>query len=431
MEAASESLRERELDIAREVAHAFVSASTPVEVFRLALARLTPLVRASFSSVFERDPHDSTLLKLTCAHNWPQSSARYLGQLRIRVGRGPTGRAVAEQQPVEVSDVFADPALREWWDPARELGFASLMSLPLRTAGAASGAVTFYFTEPHRFDDDERHLLTLIADQLAVAGARVAATAALRQELDEVRAENERVRAQLGAGAASTRLKDEFLSNISHELRTPLTAIIGYADLLADGQAGELPDRQRVLVSRVDGAAHVLLELINDLLELTQVRLGRVSVNAGPDDAVLLAQRALDAAGPPPPQLQVELVAEAERLPVLVDGDKVVKILCHLLSNAYKFTTHGRVTLSVRAGTDDGARVAEWVVLDTGVGIPADQQDEIFDEFRQVDGSSTRLYGGTGLGLALSRALAQLIDGHITVRSQAGAGSEFRLVVPR
>jgi GAF domain-containing protein len=103
------SLRDRELDVAREVAHAFITASSPLEVYRLALARLTPLVRAKFSSVFHRDPADPTLLKLTCAHNWPQSSARYLGQLRVREGRGPTGRAVAESRSIEVRDVFADP----------------------------------------------------------------------------------------------------------------------------------------------------------------------------------------------------------------------------------------------------------------------------------------------------------------------------------
>ena len=424
-DAGSESLRARELDVAREVAHAFVSATTPVEVYRLALARLTPLVRASFSSVFERDPYDDTLLKLTCTHNWPQSSARYLGQLRIRVGRGPTGAAVAERRAIEVSDVFADPAQREWWDPARELGFTSLIALPLRTAGESTGAVTFYFEERHTFDDDERHLLMLIADQLSVAGARVALSAQLRQERDEARAENEQLRSQLGMGAEAQRNKDEFLSNISHELRTPLTAIIGYTDLLKGGQAGELADRQRVLVTRIDSSAHVLLRLINDLLELTQIRLGRTTANPAPDDAILLARRALAEAGTPPAHLKVNMVSEHERLPITVDGDKIVRILENLLSNAYKFTAHGTVTLQVRTHRD----TVEWVVRDTGIGIARAQMERIFDEFRQVDGSSTRLYGGTGLGLALSRALAEVVGGRITVSSEEGKGSEFVLAL--
>jgi signal transduction histidine kinase len=430
MNAGTDSLRDRELDVAREVAHAFLKATTAVEVHRLALARVTPLVRASFSSVFQRDPADPTLLKLTCAQNWPQSSARYLGELRLRVGRGPTGRAVAEQRAVEVRDVFADPALREWWDPARELGFTSLISLPLRAGGEAVGALTFYFDAPHDFDDDERHLLTLVADQLAVASARAESQDAVRRELERLRTENAALRDRVGAGEESKRLKDEFLSNISHELRTPLTSILGYASMMSGGHTGALQEPQLKAVERIEGSANVLLRLITDLLELSQVKLGRASLNIAPDDAVLIAQRALDAAGAAQPGVRVKFDAPSERMPLMVDGEKVVKVLENLLTNAYKFTSEGTVTLSVRPARDDGVHAVEWVVSDTGIGIDADKLDTIFDEFRQVDGSSTRLYGGTGLGLALCRGLARLLGGRITVSSTPGAGSEFRLLVP-
>lgn len=430
MSATPDSLRERELDVAREVASAFLTASTPVEVYRLALARVTPLVRASFSSVFERDPADPSLLKLSCANSWPQSSARYLGQLRLRVGRGPTGRAVAEMKPVEVSDVFADPVLREWHEPARELGFVSLISLPLATGDQATGALTFYFDRSHEFDDDERHLLKLVADQLAVASGRVAALQAERRELEEMRTENALLRRQIGAGQEAKRLSDEFLANISHELRTPLTSILGYASLLTDGQAGGMPDAQRNTVLRIERSANVLLHLINDLLELSQVKLGRAAINMAPDDAVLIAQRALDLAGDPQPNVRVTLDADPERIPLMIDGEKVVKILENLLSNAYKFTQRGSIAVAVRTVVEDGSRWAEWTVTDSGIGIPREKHESIFDEFRQVDGSSTRLYGGTGLGLALCRSLARLLEGRITVRSEPGKGSRFRLVVP-
>ncbi|MGH7464644.1 MAG: ATP-binding protein [Longimicrobiales bacterium] len=430
MSATPDSRRERELDVAREVANAFLTASTPVEVYRRALARVTPLVRASFSSVFEQDPAEPTLLKLTCANSWPQSSARYLGQLRLRVGRGPTGRAVAEMRPVEVTNVFADPALGEWHEPARELGFVSLISLPLAAGGKATGALTFYFDEPHTFDDDERHLLMLVADQLAVASGRVAALQADRRELEELRTENALLRRQVGAGEEAKRLSDEFLANISHELRTPLTSILGYANLLTDGQAGSMPDAQRNTVLRVERSANVLLHLINDLLELSQVKLGRVALNMAPDDAVLIARRALEAAGSPQPGVRVTLDADPERIPLMIDGEKVVKILENLLSNAFKFTQRGTVTIAVRAITDDGQAAVEWTVTDSGIGIPRDKHEAIFDEFRQVDGSSTRLYGGTGLGLALCRALARVLEARITVTSEPGQGAQFRLVVP-
>jgi GAF domain-containing protein len=113
----------RELEAARDISQALLAATRPIEVYRLALARLTPLVGASFSSVFLRDPQDRELLKLVCAQNWPQASAKFLSQLRIRVGRGPTGKSVETGAPVEVPDVFADPSLNEWWEPAKELGF--------------------------------------------------------------------------------------------------------------------------------------------------------------------------------------------------------------------------------------------------------------------------------------------------------------------
>ncbi|MGH7504755.1 MAG: GAF domain-containing protein, partial [Longimicrobiales bacterium] len=165
-------MRQRELEVVQEIAHAFLTASSALEVYRLALARVTPLLSASFGSIFLRDPSDATLLKMECAHNWPQSSARYMGQLRVRVGRGPTGRAVAEGRTIEVEDVRGDPRLREWWEPARELGFTSLAALPLMAGGEPVGALSLYFTEQHRFDDEERRLLALTADQLSATWAR-------------------------------------------------------------------------------------------------------------------------------------------------------------------------------------------------------------------------------------------------------------------
>ena len=422
-------LRQRELEVAREIAHAFLTANTAVEVYRLALARLTPLVQASFGSVFLRDEREPTLLRLACAHNWPQASARFLGQLRIRVGRGPTGEAVERATAVEVRDLFAEPALREWWDPARELGFVSLISLPLGGAGRVDGALTFYFAEPHTFGDDERHLLQLAADQLSVATRRAASMDELRQENEQLRAQQQQLRRSIEAAAAMQRVRDEFLANMSHELRTPLTSILGYADLLLGGQAGELEPRQRTLITRVDAAADVLLRLINDLLELSQLKLGRTQALHEPCDAVLLVRRAAEVVGPPPPTVEFEVESELERLPLVTDGDKVVKILENLISNAFKFTTAGTVRVVVRETLLGRRRAVSWEVQDTGIGISADQQEHVFDEFRQVDGSSTRLYGGTGLGLALSRRLAELLHGTLELHSGAGKGARFTLTL--
>jgi signal transduction histidine kinase len=416
----------RDLEVVGEIAHAFFTASRPVEVYRLALDRATPLVGASFSSVFLRDAADPTLLRLECAHNWPQSAARYLGQIRIRAGRGPTGRAVAERRAIEVENVFADPMLRDWWEPAQELGFASLIALPLAGEREVAGAVTFYFGEPHRFDADERRLLSLIADQLSATSTRAHLIEELRIANQRLARQNERLGDRLRAVEESRRLKDEFLSNVSHELRTPLTSIMGYAHLIAAGQLGPVTERQAHALQKIDASAGVLLRLITDLLALSQLKLGRVDVQPAVHDAVALLRVALDEQGPLPAAPALALRLPDGPVAVVTDGEKVVRILSNLLSNAFKFTPSGRIEVEVAPDGD----VVEWRVRDTGIGIPAEERDAVFDEFRQVDGSTTRLYGGTGLGLALSRRLAELLGGAVRLESEVGRGSLFTLRLP-
>lgn len=179
---------ELEIQVAREIAESFLTAGSSLEVYRLALSRLTPLVGASFASVFLRDDEDPRLLRLACAQNWPQASARFLGEIRVREGRGPTGRAVLRGESVEIEDVFADHSLEEWWEPARELGFVSMTAHPLVTHERVFGALSFYFRERQRFDDEARALLGVVAHQLAATAERAHLGVELRSgrvQLDE------------------------------------------------------------------------------------------------------------------------------------------------------------------------------------------------------------------------------------------------------
>ena len=439
-------LGQRELEIAREIAHAFLNATSALEVYRLALIRVTPLVGGTFSSVFLRDPAEPELLKLACAQNWPQSSARFLGQLRIRVGRGPTGRAVQEGRAIAAEDVFADPALREWWEPARELGFASLIAVPLRVRGETVGALSFYFEQPHRFIAAEYELLELVASQLAAAAERAQLVEDLQAANARLERQNRELAERIAEAEQARRLKEEFLSNMSHELRTPLTAILGYTYLLAEGHAGDLTPQQADALRKIERAGTALMRLISDLLDLSHLKLGRTRLEIGVHDAVALARRALGQVGEPPDGVVFRLIEPDAPVQVETDADKVVKILENLLSNAFKFTSQGEVKLTVRlAGRQPGGGAGEaaaagrwakehdrveWVVEDTGIGIAEEDLPVIFDEFRQVDGSSTRLYGGTGLGLALSLQLARLLGGEIGVESEPGRGSTFTLRLP-
>src|SRR5690606_30304198 len=177
-------------------------------------------------------------------------------------------------------------------------------------------------------------------------------------------------------------------------------------------------------------SANVLLHLINDLLDLSELKLGRAEIFIAPDDAVSIAHRAAESVGQSADNVSFSIESDAEEVPITADGETAVKILHNLISNAFKFTNEGSVTVRVRRVDDDPTPFVEWMVSDTGIGIPPGQLEAVFDEFRQVDGSSTRLYGGTGLGLALSRRLAELLGGRILVESELNEGSRFTLQLP-
>jgi signal transduction histidine kinase len=426
----------RELQAAREIAHAFQTAAHPLEVYRLALERVSPLVGAAFASVFLRDGEG--VLRLAASWNWPPAFAAFLGEVRVRVGAGPTGVAVEQNRVVEVPDVFSAAGLEDWWEVARELGFAASVSLPLLQGGRPEGALTFYFREPGAPRSHDRHLLRLVADQLSATAEKAHLIDDLQRANALLRLQNVELEARYREAEEARRLRSELLANVSHELRTPLTAILGYAYLLRDGHA--LSDEQAAQVERIDSAGTQLLRLIDDLLDLTNLQLGRLAPRVETCDAVALLHAAMGSVTPPP-HLQVRVLAPDATVPVRTDASQVVRILRNLLANAYKFTPSGGVTVRVRMAsgspwTDEARRggdvrhVVVWEVEDTGIGIETGELERIFDEFRQVDGSATRRFGGAGIGLALSRQLARRLDGDVTVRSEPGAGSRFALALP-
>jgi signal transduction histidine kinase len=420
----------RELTAAREIAHAFLTSRSPGDVYRLALERVAPLVGAELGCVYQREDEDT--LRLAAAWNWPRDYAAYLGEMRVRVGNGPTGRAVAEGGVVEVFDVFADASLADWWDAARELGFASSISLPLTTGGSTVGAINFYFREPETLGEGDRDLLRLVADQLAATAEKAHLIEDLQRANAQLRDQNVELEARYREAEEARRLKTEFLANVSHELRTPLTAVLGYSYLLREGLSGELHAEQLAAVDKIEQAGGELMALINDLLDLTNLKLGRTTIVPEECDAVALARAALSSS-PAPPHLEVRTEAPATAVPLHTDPSQAVRILRGLLSNAYKFTAAGSVTLRVLwLPPEEGASVGRVVfeVEDTGIGIEPHHLDAVFDEFRQVDGSVTRRFGGTGMGLSIARQLARKLGGDVTVRSTPGQGSVFALTLP-
>ncbi|NJD69206.1 MAG: HAMP domain-containing protein [candidate division NC10 bacterium] len=258
--------------------------------------------------------------------------------------------------------------------------------------------------------------------------------------------------------ARASRHKSEFLANMSHELRTPLNAILGFTELIIDGVYGEVPDELRESIQDIHINGRHLLRLINDVLDLSKIEAGQMRLNLGEYsvqsliDSVISATRSLAA------EKQLELTGQVESdLPVVWgDSKRMTQVLMNLVGNAIKFTPGGGcVTVTARrvasgkrevSSTDRPPSVqdtqhstlntfprdefVEIAVADTGIGIPAEELNNIFSEFRQVDSSITREYGGSGLGLSIAKRLVEMHEGSIWAKSQLGKGSTFHVRIP-
>jgi CheY-like chemotaxis protein/signal transduction histidine kinase/CHASE3 domain sensor protein len=255
-----------------------------------------------------------------------------------------------------------------------------------------------------------------------------------RDELDQRNTTLGRIQAQLEERAEelqrASRYKSEFLANMSHELRTPLNSSLILAKLLAENANGNLSDEQVKFAESIYSAGNDLLNLINDILDIAKVEAGKLEVRPERTPLASMLEGLRDVFVPLAGERSLSFVIEQQgELPqvLFTDRQRAEQILRNLLSNAFKFTDRGGVTLSVSRQDDN---YLAFAVRDTGIGIAADQQQAIFDAFRQADGTTNRRYGGTGLGLSISRDLAGLLGGSIMVSSVPGEGSTFTLLLP-
>ena len=288
----------------------------------------------------------------------------------------------------------------------RALGTASLLAVPLPARAETLGAITFACAN-RAYSATERAL----AEDFAQRAAQSVVNARLYHDAQ-----------------AASRAKSEFLAVMSHELRTPLNAVTGYADLLQAGVAGEITDRQRELLDRIKDSARSLVEIIEEILTFSRMEAGHEKVAPERADLRELVREAADLLEPLARRKGLGFEVRLPDGPVLVDTDpaKVRQVLRNLVSNAVKFTEEGTVRVDgVRDHTHHLVRVS-----DTGIGIPPEHRERVFEPFWQVEQSARREVGGTGLGLAVARGLTELVGGRLTLESEPGRGTTLTLALP-
>ncbi len=276
-----------------------------------------------------------------------------------------------------------------------------------------------------RRKDGSRVDVELHAAAMVVKGEAVGLVVIYQDVSVRKRAEAELQKAAAEAEAAS-RAKSEFLANMSHEIRTPMNGILGMTELALDT---ELSREQREYLNAVKLSADALLRLINDILDFSKIEAGKLEIEAIGFDLGGVLSDAVNSVRLRAREKRLELVADLPgNVPRALVGDpgRLRQVLLNLVGNAIKFTDRGRIVVSARTVSEsqDAAEI-QFTVADTGIGIPAEKQELIFEAFRQVDGSTTRTHGGTGLGLTISSRLATLMGGRIWVESRPGQGSRF------
>ena len=375
---------------------------------------------------------------------------------RLAAGAGLPGRVWASGEPSWIADVTGDANFPRA-AAATAAGLHAAFGFPITSAGgpvgviecasrrvqepdpelleslAAIGSQVGQFIERERAEAALRRANEELEERVAErTGELATANARLQQELRERRRAEEELQAAKDAAEAANRAKSTFLANMSHELRTPLNAIIGYSEMLEE-DARDAGDRALAAdLGKIQGAGRHLLSLINNVLDLSKVEAGKSelyleSVELGPvvSDVVATVRPLVEEHAN---ELDVSLAADLGV--VRTDVTKLRQALFNLLSNACKFTEHGRIRL---AAAREHRAAGDWVTLavtDTGVGMSPEQMGRLFQPFVQADASTTRRYGGTGLGLALSRHFCQMLGGDISVESRLGVGSTFRIQVP-
>ena len=356
-------------------------------------------------------------------------------------GEGPTGAAIRTGSTQIDQNCWRNPKMQPWLEAAVNRGYQSILSLPLIIGKKVLGALSLYAPEPDAFGMNEVQLLEELASDVAFGLQSLRARCDLehyQQQLEELVAHRTReidalnIELQIKArdAQAANLAKSAFLAAMSHELRTPLNAVIGLTGLLVDSPLGRL---QRDYADKVQLSAQALRSLIDDILDFSRIEAGELRLEQASFSLNAILRNTAAVLGVGLRDKPIEALFDVSpNIPDALMGDalRLQQILLNLTSNAVKFTEAGEIVISVRCLVREADGVTlQFAVRDTGIGIAPEQLGPIFDRFTQAETSTSRLYGGSGLGLTICTRLAKLMQGQINVDSTLGQGSEFRFNV--
>jgi signal transduction histidine kinase len=415
------TVEERTLDLARsigklqalsDVARIVNSTLDLNVVLKKIVTHAVELSQAEGGAIFRHNVAERTFA-IAESSGLDASLVNLLASLRIVREETAMTEAAQTRQPVQLVDMTAG-AKYPLKTTLLAAGFHSALIVPLIGPKQVLGALVLVRRAGGSFAESVIELMSTFANQSALAMQNA--------ELFEKLAERGR---QLQLASEH---KSQFLANMSHELRTPLNAILGYAELLADGIYGALPERASGVLERVLENGRNLLALINDVLDLAKIEAGELTLGVEDYHVAPLVQNVMAAMEPLARAKHLALLATAADGMPAGHGDarRLQQVLINLVGNAIKFTDAGEVAVSAR---EEAGRF-RIAVRDTGPGIASDDQQKIFEEFQQIDNSNTRRKGGTGLGLAISRRIVEMHGGRLSVESAPGQGATFHVDIP-